>query len=46
MLVGFYVVQERRRVDSLTLAESERQYRSVLESMEDVFYRSDLRRAL
>ena len=42
MLIGFYVVQERRRVDSLTLAESERQYRSVLDSMEDVFYRSDL----
>ena len=42
MLIGFYVVQERRRVDSLTLVESERQYRSVLDSMEDVFYRSDL----
>ena len=42
MLIGFYVVQERRRIDALTLAESERQYRSVLDSMEDVFYRSDL----
>jgi PAS domain S-box-containing protein len=41
MVIGFYVVQERRRVDALTLAESEREYRSVLESMGDVFYRSD-----
>ena len=41
MLVGFYVVQERRRIDALQLAESEREYRSVLESMGDVFYRSD-----
>ncbi len=41
MLIGFYVVQERRRIDALTLAESEREYRSVLESMGDVFYRSD-----
>ena len=41
MVLGFYVVQERRRIDALTLAESEREYRSVLESMGDVFYRSD-----
>ena len=41
VLIGFYVVQERRRIDALTLAESEREYRSVLESMGDVFYRSD-----
>ena len=41
MLIGFYIVQERRRIDALTLAESEREYRSVLESMGDVFYRSD-----
>ncbi len=41
MVIGFYVVQERRRIDALTLAESEREYRSVLESMGDVFYRSD-----
>ena len=43
MLVSFYVVQERRRIDALQLAESEREYRSVLESMGDVFYRSDER---
>jgi len=42
LVLGSYVVQERRRLDSLTLAESERMYRSVLESMEDVFYRSDM----
>jgi PAS domain S-box-containing protein len=41
ILIGLYVVQERRRIDGLTLAESEREYRSVLESMGDVFYRSD-----
>ena len=41
MLVSFYVVQERRRIDAMQLAESEREYRSVLESMGDVFYRSD-----
>ena len=41
MVIGLYVVQERRRIDALTLAESEREYRSVLESMGDVFYRSD-----
>jgi PAS domain S-box-containing protein len=43
MLVGSYVVQERRRIDALRVAESEREYRSVLESMGDVFYRSDER---
>ncbi len=41
MVIGFYVVQERRRIDALALAESEREYRSVLERMGDVFYRSD-----
>ncbi len=41
MVIGFSVVQERRRIDALTLAESEREHRSVLESMGDVFYRSD-----
>ncbi len=46
LLIGFYVVQERRRLDILTLAESERDYRSVLESMEDVFYRTDTEGAL
>ena len=46
LLLGFYVVQERRRLDTLSLAESERDHRSVLESMEDVFYRTDSEGAL
>ena len=41
MLVSYYVVQERGRIDALQLVESEREYRSVLESMGDVYYRSD-----
>ncbi|MFA4965215.1 MAG: PAS domain S-box protein [Thermoleophilia bacterium] len=42
LVIGAYVVWERLRLAGMTLRESEKTYRSVLESMYDVFYRTDL----
>ncbi len=41
IVVGFYVVQERLRLAALTLWESARNYRTVLDTMQDGFYRAD-----
>ena len=41
IVTGAFVVEERRRIDALAIVESERKYRSVLDNMGDVFYRSD-----
>src|SRR5450756_2347113 len=42
IVITAYVLQERLRLSALTLGESEKKYRTVLESMQDVFYRTDL----
>src|SRR5450756_1043413 len=42
IVIAAYVLQERLRLSALTLGESEKKYRTVLESMQDVFYRTDL----
>ncbi|HZL06640.1 MAG TPA: PAS domain S-box protein, partial [Coriobacteriia bacterium] len=42
LVIGAYVVQERLRLAALTIGESEKGYRTVLETMRDVFYRADL----
>ncbi|MBE3035389.1 MAG: hypothetical protein IMZ74_19615, partial [Actinobacteria bacterium] len=41
IVIAAYVVQERLRLSALTLSESEKTYRTVLESMQNVFYRTD-----
>ena len=41
LVVGGYVVWERLRLDALSVASKERMYRSVLEAMQNVFYRTD-----
>ena len=41
IVITSYVLQERLRLASLSLADSESEYRSVLEGMHDVFYRTD-----
>ena len=42
IVIAAYVLQERLRLSALTLGESEKKYRTVLESMQDVFYRTNL----
>jgi PAS domain S-box-containing protein len=42
IVIAAYVVQERLRLSALTLGESEKKYRTVIESMRNVFYRTDL----
>src|SRR5450830_1845867 len=39
IVIAAYVVQERLRLSTLTLGQSERTYRTVLESMQNAFYR-------
>jgi len=41
IVIGMYVLQERLRLAALTLGESEKDYRSVLDTMQDAFYRAD-----
>src|SRR5665648_718864 len=41
LVIGAYVVQERLRLAALTIGESEKEYRTVLETMQDAFYRAD-----
>src|SRR5450756_584819 len=41
IVIAAYVLQERLRLSALTLGESEKKYRTVLESMQNVFYRTD-----
>ncbi|HZL63825.1 MAG TPA: response regulator [Thermoleophilia bacterium] len=41
MVTGVYLVQERLRLAALTIGESEKDYRTVLESMQAGFYRAD-----
>ena len=40
LVVGAYVVWERLRLDALSVAGKERMYRSVLEAMQNVFFRT------
>ena len=42
LVIGAYVVWQRLRLDSISVGEKERMYRSVLEAMQSVFYRTDL----
>ncbi len=41
IVIGMYIVQERLRLAALTIGESENDYRTVLEAMQDGFYRAD-----
>ncbi len=41
LVIGAYVVWERLRLDAVSVGEKERMYRSVLEAMQNVFYRTD-----
>ena len=42
IIVGFYITQARLRLEAgLTLFESEKDYRTVLDTMQDGFYRAD-----
>jgi PAS domain S-box-containing protein len=43
IVIGAYVVLERLRLDAITVGEQEKTYRSVLEAMQNVFYRTDAR---
>ncbi len=41
IVFGMYIVQERLRLAALTIGESEKDYRTVLDAMQDGFYRAD-----
>jgi len=41
VVIGMYIVQERLRLAALTVGESAKDYRTVLEAMQDGFYRAD-----
>ena len=42
LVIGAYVVWERLRLDAISVGENEKMYRSVLEAMQNVFYRTDV----
>ncbi len=41
IVIGMYIMQERLRLAALTIGESAKDYRTVLEAMQDGFYRAD-----